>query len=282
MDCVKAITLPEFSHLIRWIEEAHASQIQDWIEEYAMTQGSLTPLQWLNSLGRSWDADTFNSAIINGHLHILPWLKSQGCPWNKATGFHAACGGHLDVLQWLKQHGYHWHVDLCEGAAQGGHLHILQWLRNEGCPWDEKTCVGSVLEGGHLDVLQWARQNGCPWDESVCHYAARGGHLDILQWAVQQGCPFKAQHLFQVALCNDEWEVAQWLAMHHQPVEMNNGAVGTWRPWHAYQAQQWLTRRYACTVATRATVWMNAVEEALKALQLRLCPDLAELVARYC
>jgi hypothetical protein len=61
--------------------------------------GNLSVLQYLRSIGCSWDSSTCAYAALYGHLNILQWAHANGCPWDEDTCSRAALTGHMTVLQ---------------------------------------------------------------------------------------------------------------------------------------------------------------------------------------
>jgi len=300
-DWSQHLTWSEFAGLVQglqdqqncWFEDAQYDRVKDMpprsirgsIEDYAIQQGSLKLLQWLDRLGHTWDCETFDYAAKHGHLPILQWLRSRGCSWNVDAGYSAAIGGHLEVLQWLHQHGFP-RKNLCWAAARGGHLPVLQWLHHHGYPWDITTCSWAAVYG-HLHILQWAREHGCPWDSLTCYAAVQNGHLDVLQWAVQHDCPWDARQGFDVAMSRGQWAVARWVATSQGLIDL--GVPDCW-PYSvnrhteldSYQALRWVDQRFGVQWPPPVHDWLNAVAEALNMLSRVLCEDVAGLVEGYC
>ena len=165
----------------------------------AALNGHLEVVQYLRTLGISWNGHTCHNAAKNGHIELLKWVRANGCPWSSWTCRVAALNGHLEVLKWARANGCPWHEDTMSCAACNGHFELLKWARDNQCPWDEETC-STAAEFGHLELLKWARSHQCPWDETTCSSAAWNGHLELLKWARVHQCPWNEDTCTTAAL----------------------------------------------------------------------------------
>jgi hypothetical protein len=73
--------------------------------ELAALHGNLVVLQYLRSMGCSWDWRTCANAAENGHLDVLIWARANHCRWGWSTCSNAAKNGHLDLLKWARMNG---------------------------------------------------------------------------------------------------------------------------------------------------------------------------------
>ena len=174
----------------------------------AAFNGHLKLLIWARENQCPWDARTCSKAAENGHLKLLKWARANGCPWNTATCFNAARNGHLELLKWARANQCPWNETTCTNAAYNGHLGLLKWVRANGCPWDKRTC-SSAAYNGHLELLKWAKENLCPWDELTCNLAAQNGHLELLKWARAHQCPWDTWTCSNAAY-NGHLELLKW------------------------------------------------------------------------
>ena len=84
---------------------------------HAARYGNLEVLQYLRSMGCTWDSSTCHNAAKYGHLHILIYAQKNDCPWGKHTIYFAAVHGHIHILLWSQMNGFNWEDDHIVRAA---------------------------------------------------------------------------------------------------------------------------------------------------------------------
>jgi hypothetical protein len=120
--------------------------------------GNLAVVQFLRSIGYSWNSQTFESAAENGNLDNMKWLYENKCPWGYNSFAYAAKNGNLENMKWLYENKCPW----------GYHsLENMKWLKAQGCPWSYGT-FESAAENGNLENMKWLYENKCPWGYGAC------------------------------------------------------------------------------------------------------------------
>jgi len=111
----------------------------------AATDGKLDVLEWGDDSGYDLkhllNEDTIAGTALNGHLAVVQYLRTLGVSWNSGTCTNAALNGHIELLKWAWVNGCPWDEWTCANAAGNGHLEFLKWARVNGCPWDDRTYV---------------------------------------------------------------------------------------------------------------------------------------------
>ena len=143
----------------------------------ATRDGLLKVLQWGEESGHELkkvlDQDTIADVALNGHLEVVQYMRTLGLSWNSEICANAAKKGHLKIMKWARANQCPWDKRTCHYAAKNGNIEMLKGARaHQECPWNERTC-SSAATNGHIKILKWARAHQCPWDESTCSYATK-------------------------------------------------------------------------------------------------------------
>jgi hypothetical protein len=99
----------------------------------AARYGNLEVLQYLRSLGCTWDSSTCHKAAKHGHLHILMYARKHHCPWGRHTIYFAAIHGHVHILLWSQMNGCSGDDDhIVRGAVQMNHKkNLIDYLHQQ-------------------------------------------------------------------------------------------------------------------------------------------------------
>ena len=80
----------------------------------AARNGKLDLLKWgddsVYDLKQLLDADTVADAALNGRLEVVQYLRTLGISWNNNTCANAVRNGHLDLFKWARANQCSWDV----------------------------------------------------------------------------------------------------------------------------------------------------------------------------
>jgi len=83
-----------------------ATERPEELFETAARDGKLHVLKWGKDSGYDLydilDEDTVAGAALNGHLKVVQYLRTLGISWNSDTCANAANNGHLELLKWAR------------------------------------------------------------------------------------------------------------------------------------------------------------------------------------
>jgi hypothetical protein len=92
-------------------------------------KGCLEALQWLYANNFHLSPDLPYYAVVNGHLRILLWLNSIGITCDgEETMHHAIESDNIDILEYLYKRGYPLSRGTYNKALKRGNTFVIQWF----------------------------------------------------------------------------------------------------------------------------------------------------------
>lgn len=143
----------------------------------------LAALKHAHESGYTGNTNTFNIAVYAKNLEILDWIHSIGYSWNMDTIEHAD----NNTREYLLKKGYfNAYPGLYNGVELNLSLDTLKWMYANGCTYDDET-FDIAIENNDLDVLKWLHEIGCRWvmfsKESLINTTP-----DVIEWLHEIKC----------------------------------------------------------------------------------------------
>jgi hypothetical protein len=238
-------TLARFGHdqaLVEYVDKyTLSSEDQQRVCSIAAAHGQLSTLQYIRSIGYSWNSDVLLYASAYDYNELLYWAVSNGCPKSESyslekISYRIPESALPTKPRTLKQLGRFPLVRLTNIkamlakydswekisdlevekiiilAAKQGMYQVVKWAIVNGATWSLEV-VKTFITEHNINMVRWSLDHGYPISDDLCLWAVVSNDLKILELVCSRGAPL-SDELCQAAIMFDCREILKWLLEH--------------------------------------------------------------------
>lgn len=146
----------------------------------ATETGRLDIVQFLVSVGETFNEKAMDEAVSGGHLEVVKYLRSVGAVCLAKHMDTAAENGDLEMVKYFYETGVQCTGQTADNAAGNDHMEVVKYLLSKGV-----VCTGWAMfysAGKSIEMVKYLHSLGLPCQPDVMDYPAVKGDLEMLKW----------------------------------------------------------------------------------------------------